>query len=130
MGHSHLRGDISNFSHSHVEDTGWLALPALQNGWTQYPSWEIAEYRRLNGIVIFKGLLAPGTTTAGTLMFTMPEGFRNIGPSHTPIAAGSTTGGALNIYGSASPGLEGQVFTNYGCTGWVSLNGVWNPADS
>ena len=105
-------------------DTGWLPLPALQSGWTQYPSWEVAAYRKLNGIVYLKGLLAAGTVTPGTLMFTLPVGFRNSGGnSHTPVASGASTGGAVNIYN------DGRVLTNYNLSGWCSLNNISYPAD-
>jgi hypothetical protein len=105
-------------------DTGWISLPALQNGWYQYPSWEVHGYRKKAGIVYLRGLLAPGTTTPGTLMFTMPVGFRNGSNSHTPVASGAATAGAINIYST------GVVNTNYNCTGWVSLNDVSYPADN
>lgn len=118
-GWMHIRGP-------YIEDTGWTAGPTLQNGWIQYAGWETFAYRRKNGIVYLKGLLQAGTVTSGTLLFTLPAGYRCGvgGTTHTQVASGSSTGGAINI------GSTGDVLCNYGISGWVSLNNVSFPADA
>ena len=80
MGHSHLRGDISNFSHSHVEDTGWIDMTLL-NGWVNYDSGlatggsgRPCQVRKLNGMVNFRGYMRSGAN--GTVFWNILEGFR------------------------------------------------------
>lgn len=107
-------------------DTGWQSgTYLLQNGWTQYASWEPMAYRKKDGIVRLKGLLAPGTTTVGTILLTMPAGYRPGGHSHTPVASGfGAGGGCLNI------NTNGNFALNYNCTGWISLNNIAYPAEN
>lgn len=80
-------------------DTGWIDM-VLGNGWTNYGStWETGQYRKTNGIVYLKGLIKPGTTTVGTVITTLPAGFRPVDDAH--IDVGHSTGTAavcrLNI---------------------------------
>jgi len=68
----------------------WVA-PTLLNSWTNFGTgFAAAGYRKLiSGEVILKGVIAPGTTTAGTVLFTLPAGYR---PADTLVfvAASST----------------------------------------
>jgi hypothetical protein len=107
------------------DDTGWIA-PALQSGWGQYAGWEPAGYRRINGIVYLRGLISGGTTTDGTLIFTLPAGFR-------PQAA--TTGKHISVASSNALGVikvreNGRVECGTPVNAsWLSFAGVSFPAD-
>lgn len=55
---------------------GWIAA-TLQNGWTNYGgNYAVAEYRNAAGITYGRGSIASGTTAPGTLLFTLPTGYR------------------------------------------------------
>lgn len=53
-------------------------FPTLQNSWVNYDTtWAPAYYAKdKTGTVSMSGLIKNGTTTSGTPMFTLPEGFR------------------------------------------------------
>ena len=55
----------------------WIA-PTLLNGWINFGSgYETAGYYKDEfGVVHLKGLIRTGTTTAGTILFTLPVGYR------------------------------------------------------
>lgn len=107
------------------DDTGWIA-PTLSNGWGQYAGWEPFGYRRINGVVYLRGLISGGTTTDGTLLFTLPTGFR---------PAVGTTGKHISVASSNSIGVikvreggEVQCGTPVNAS-WLSFAGVSFPAD-
>lgn len=77
-----------------LEDTGWIA-PTLTNGWVDAASGEEVEYRRLNGVVIFKGRAALGT---GTTVFTLPVGFRPKSISRFIVATSATAASPPLVY--------------------------------
>lgn len=60
-----------------IEDQQWTNL-ALVNGWVAYgPPWAVPGFRKhLNGLVEVRGLMKSGTTTAGTVIATLPVGYR------------------------------------------------------
>ena len=67
---------------------GWSTL-TLQNGWTKYNSaaYSPAQYKKsADGIVTIRGLIKGGTTTAGTVLATLPVGYR---PSARVIVNGT-----------------------------------------
>jgi hypothetical protein len=124
------------FSSWDLGDSGWI--PAiLQNGYTNLDAtqFDSAGYRKVNGIVYLRGMLANGTRTSATIIFTLPPGYRIGGTSgsittHQAITTGSpTTDGSpprININWA-----NGNVLTNYvPATNWISLNGVCFPADA
>ncbi len=60
-------------------DTSWTALSGLyQNSWVDFGSgYQAGQYMRdRTGRVWLRGLIKGGTETAGTLLFTLPSGFR------------------------------------------------------
>jgi hypothetical protein len=92
-GHLYLRNEAgSEFrcTGNDRTDTGWIA-PSLQNGWTNYGSgWVTAGYRKQNGIVLLRGLIAAGTFVgAPVLLFTLPVGFRPAEHIMFAVAVGS-----------------------------------------
>lgn len=75
-----LNIDILKDSLSAVEDPDsfeWIDA-VLENGWVQYSDDNnLPKYTKLsNGIVLLKGMISSGTTTAGTVLFTLPAGYR------------------------------------------------------
>lgn len=59
-----------------LADTGWIT-PTLLNSWVNFGApYRTCQYRRLNGVVYVSGLLKSGTTTANTVLFNLPAGFR------------------------------------------------------
>lgn len=60
-----------------VNVQAWQPL-TLQNGWTNFgsPFADAKYYRDPFGIVRVVGLITGGTTTSGTVLFTLPENFR------------------------------------------------------
>lgn len=55
-----------------VLDTGWQT-PSLGSGWTSQ-SLETIQYRRKNGVVVFRGRAIPAAGAA-TNLFTLPTGY-------------------------------------------------------
>ncbi len=54
----------------------WSNL-SLQNGWSQYGGFALAQYTKgSDGIVKVKGLIQGGTTTGGTVIANLPAGYR------------------------------------------------------
>lgn len=51
---------------------------SLQNGWTNYayPYGGTNNYKKVGGIVFLRGLISSGTTATGTLILTLPSGYR------------------------------------------------------
>lgn len=101
--------------------TGWTA-PTLSNNWVNYGAgYADAGYRKdaLNRVQ-FRGLLKNGTTTSGTLIFTLPTGFR---PSQNLIFITKTAG---TSYGETRVNSNGQVTIGDAVwnTGWSSIDNV------
>ena len=69
--------DGSTIATSTLTEESWAA-PSLQNSWADLGSpSQTARYRKdMNGIVHVQGTIASGTTTVGTLIFTLPAGYR------------------------------------------------------
>lgn len=97
----------------------WIA-PTLQNGWVNYGgSWKTAGYTKSSdGMVTLTGLIKSGTTSNGTVIATLPSGYRpseiiicdantnpnafarvDINPSGTIVANGSVTNPYLSLAG-------------------------------
>lgn len=60
-------------------DTAWAALPMF-NSWVDFNAaggtYQILQYRRHNGMTEVRGLIKNGTIGAGTIIATLPAGFR------------------------------------------------------
>ena len=58
------------------DTTAWAAL-TLSASWVNFGgAYATAQYRRVGGIVYLSGLIKSGTTTPGTVIATLPAGFR------------------------------------------------------
>ena len=73
---STVRVRLAGTTKTIVDDPGWQT-PTLLNSWVDYGSvFSPTLYRRLNGVVFIKGLVKLGTVAAGTIIFTLPAGYR------------------------------------------------------
>ena len=95
--------------------------PELLNGWTDYnaDTYEPCGYFKDScGVVHLSGMVAGGTTTAGTGLFTLPVGYR---PSKVEIFLCITSGGT----GSIRVNTDGAVVLRSGANAtWTSLSGI------
>jgi hypothetical protein len=108
------RGD-----HTHaptgLPDTDWIAFPFV-NGFTNYGStWETMMYRRLGGVVHVEGFGEGGARTSGTVIGTLPVGFRPRGDKHYPIGQDTIGDPRVNIY------QDGRIAVNKMGSGWFTL---------
>lgn len=68
--------DGSAWVPSYSLTTPWQAL-SLQNGWGIFGGgYQIPQYRKQGDMVQVRGVLSIGTTTSGTVITTLPAGFR------------------------------------------------------
>lgn len=106
-------------------DSGWIT-PVLQNSWSQYNGWEPVSYRKINGIVYLRGLLAVGSRTNGAVIFNLPVGFRPSSNSHTPVlGSDGVANQRVNIMADGNV----QVNTISTGSGWVSLSNLSFPVN-
>lgn len=98
----------------------YMAL-SLQNGWVNFGGeFQTAVYwRDSNGVVHLEGLIRNGTTTGGTVVFTLPVGYR---PAATQIFSVSSSGGTFQIRINSSG--QGAVWVVTGNNGHLSLSGI------
>lgn len=93
-------------------DTAWTAA-SLQNGWTALGSSTFTPGYRLDGIhVELRGAAAGGTTTAGTLLFTLPVGYR---PQKVVYGSGIAAGSSLFVFNISTAGAV-QIQAGSGLT--------------
>jgi hypothetical protein len=62
---------------SAMKPTPWTNL-VLQNGFTQYASGQVCQYRKIGDIVYIRGACNMPTLSATTTLTTLPVGFRPI----------------------------------------------------
>jgi hypothetical protein len=96
-------------------DTGWIQITTFVNSWT---ATDPVYYRRLNGVVYWRGTLSGGTSAA---MFTIPAGFRPVSAGAFLCANGTSTT-VFSRVGLGTTTLNGSSGTT------PVLNGVSYPA--
>lgn len=128
-----VAGETVNEGHlnAHVRDNlleldptvGWTDF-TLINGWVNYDAvnWEAAQYTKRAGIVYTKGLIKNGTATAGTVITTLPVGYR---PSADLIFCSGSNGAFVRIDVQADGDI---LFRTNGSPSWASISFVF-PAD-
>jgi hypothetical protein len=102
--------------------TPWYS-PALLGGWLHYAvPYGPARFRKYNGCVMGNGLIASGTVSTTTVVFTMPVGFR---PGTTEIltAATSPIAGAP-YYSEIRVRVDGSVMMQTGTAGYFSFANI------
>ncbi len=102
---------------------GWSNL-TLQNSWAAYgDSFATPQYTKAaDGIVTLKGLIRSGTMTAGTIITTLPAGYR-------PSAELLITCVSVNAYGRINIDSSGNVKFYAGSNSWLSLDNITFYAD-
>jgi hypothetical protein len=107
-----------------VVGTKWYT-PTLLNSWVDLGGeYQGARYRKVGGIVELQGLIKDGTTTNGTTLFTLPQGYR---PTKRLIF--------ISVQYQADPYdvliyPDGSVIINYVTTSvWLSLSGIFFKAE-
>ena len=98
-------------------DEGWKDL-TLQSNWVAFDADRPAQYRKVNDIVYLRGLIKSGTTTGGTLLFTLPVGCR---PKHTKYFAVPANLAFCSLYVGADGTL--RIGTGASAT-WTELNNI------
>lgn len=101
-------------------DGAWIGLSSLYvNGWTDFGGgFQVGQYMKdRTGRVFLRGLLAPGTVTAGITLFTLPAGFR---PTSTALLGCMLDGTTLKRFDVASTGTF--VYTNGGAGSFLALD--------
>ena len=100
-------GKINNFNPNYIEvvdegvgTKGVFKTPTFENSWTNASNtaYQFARFvKRDEGDVLLEGVLASGTMTGDTTMFTLPTGFR---PAKRVIFI-TTTLTSGDVFGSA-----------------------------
>jgi len=96
--------------------SGWTNL-SLQNGWINYGSatHSTAQYiKAADGLVTVKGLIKNGTTTNGTVIATLPAGYR---PKERAIVHCVANG----AYGRIDIQANGDIVANGVSATWTSI---------
>lgn len=105
----------------------WTGQPnalTLSNGWVNHSGWEPARVMKTaEGLVSVSGLIDPGTTTSGTLLTTLPAGYR---PENNEMFVVSTSGsGAANTAATLMIAPTGAVTIFSTFTGsYISLSNI------
>lgn len=112
--------------------TDYWRTPTLQNGWVAYDTaaYGTLRYMRVGENVHLTGLIKSGTTTGGTLIATLPNGWwpASIGTQNTDHVFGIRVAGGTARVDVIS---DGRILVREGAvTGWMSFAGICFPAMS
>ena len=100
---------------------GVLKTASLQNGWVSFTASETINFiKSIDGLVTISGSTKDGTTTNGTLLFTLPPGFRPGTVVRTP-AYSYDNAGTTHI-AQVLIDTDGSVLVYYAHSGQVSIN--------
>jgi hypothetical protein len=96
-----------------VGTRGVTKTPALQNGWVDFGSGaNVVQYvKSVDGMVHIWGCCKNGTTTGGTLLFTLADRFRPAGFIRSTVAVDD--GGSYAVPGLITILSNGQVLISY-----------------
>lgn len=111
------------YTSSYGTDASTLPLwtdVALQNGWVYYGSgYNTAQFTKTSACRVFlKGLIKSGTATSGTLIGTLPVGFRPTGRLVFQVATSSNTSGRIDV------AADGNIYIMAGSSSWISLDSI------
>jgi hypothetical protein len=116
--HSFIGGvGLVNYTNGNLGPS-WIA-PQLQNGWGNAAGTQVAGYRRdSDGRIWLRGFISGGQTSAGTVLFNLPQGYR---PSASEILPACPSASSfVSIY--VDP--NGNVTLNTSSGSNISLTGV------
>lgn len=93
--------------------------PTLRNGWTDYgDGFSGAKYfKDSQGVVHITGLINGGSTIAGTILFTLPVGYRPLGKEMFNVNANNTLG-RIEVHSN------GNVVASLVNVTYTSLSGI------
>lgn len=96
----------------------WTTMTPLGGSWQAHPSGSVPAYTKgTDGLVTLKGLLRLGTATPGTVIFTLPAGFR---PKETVLIPNISN----QLIGRVDINASGQISFQLGSNAWFSLDGI------
>lgn len=97
----------------------------LENGWTNPGGkYDNAGYRKMpDGTVLLRGALSPGTTASGTIVFTLPSGYR---PSKSQIFSIIADNGGAHARVEISGNGQVKIFDTEYTTG-LRIHGIRFP---
>lgn len=95
----------------------------LKNGWLAYGNGfdNPGFYKTDNGLVSLRGVIASGTVTSGTVLFTLPAEYR---PENANMFVTVSNAGASDIIGRVDVMPNGDVVIQDGGNTFLSLDGV------
>jgi hypothetical protein len=103
-----------------------FVTPALVNSWVNYGAQHAtaAYYKDKEGTVHLRGLIKNGTATPGTVLFTLPAGYR-------PSTSGQSVFAVIsnNELGRVDVKTNGDVVIIFGTNQFLSLDGISFRAD-
>lgn len=111
-----------------------LYKPSLQNSWVDFD----ASYDRTakvyhdvqSGRVWLEGMIKNGTTTTGTVLFSVPAHMRPKFSKNFPVVSNLAFGYIGIVGNNKASGTAGDVFIGAGSATWLSLDGVsWQVDD-
>lgn len=92
---------------------------AFQNGWSNLGGGhQEVQFAKSDGRVSLRGMATGGTVTVGTVLFTLPAGFRPAAIEYFGIVVSPNVAGAVSI----TP--DGDVIAREVNAGWTSLSGI------
>lgn len=98
-----------------------LAPTSIVNSWVNYGGSDpVVQYTKSGNLIVLKGIVKNGTITPGTVIFTLPVGYRplertyanGICSGNVPVRFTIDTNGAVSVYS-----------TNFNNT-WVQFDGI------
>jgi hypothetical protein len=96
-----------------------IVAPTYNAGWGSIASIPVSVTRDLDGWMTFQGAVENGTTSDGTVMFTLPAGYRPSNGSHRFIVPAQT--GVATVYVTSAGNV--QIFGAVGAS-FVFLDGI------
>lgn len=102
----------------------WQNL-TLNNGWTAYGSTFQAPIfmKKVDGTVQMAGVIAPGTTTGGTQVATLPAGYIPVADHMFRVTAGASATADVYIRNTGAVQIQNPT----GTIQWLSLSGIRFP---
>lgn len=104
----------------------WLAVPTLQASWATKTGYQAAQYSKSpEGLVRLRGVIDTGTKAAGTLITTLPAGFRPL--AKTVFSTTGEVAATSNNAGELVVDTDGTVkvgATDLTASSFITLAGI------
>ncbi|MFS9332173.1 DUF859 domain-containing protein [Streptococcus mitis] len=103
----------------YTQDSAWQNLP-LQNGWQHHQQYNNVQYSKsFDGVVYLRGSANKGKTANGTVIGTLPVGFRPSQSLYVSALNNSYTVAVLGIYPNGNILVKGNVDAT-----WLNFDNV------